>query len=261
VYASGGVSKEEYELRKASLESNRASVEAGKANIAANEANVRNLSAMQEFKKVFAPFAGTITERQVEIGALVSSGSITGNMPLFHLADSRTLRVFVNVPQMLAPTVFNDQPADVSVDQFPNQLFKGRIVRSSGAVDASTRTMLTEVHIPNDEHKLMPGIFVGVKLRFHRTIPPVIIPAAALVMRSHGAFVALIQPGDKVHFQPVVVGRDLGTAIELSSGVNEGDRLGMNVGEDILEGQVITPVPYVPSTPNQPAQPKVAANN
>ena len=82
-----------------------------------------------------------------------------------------------------------------------------------------------------------------------------------MVIRAHGAFVAVIQPGNRVHFQPVTVGRDLGTAIELISGVNEGDLLGLNVGEDILEGQIITPVPYVPATPNQPAQPNVAVSN
>ncbi len=180
------ISEQEYDEHKATYDIAVSSVVGAKADVTAGEANVHRLKDLQSFAKVFAPYDGTITARTIESGYLVSSGN-SAAQSLFRLAKTDPVRVFVHVPQMYAVGVKPGLTADIIVRELPDRKFVGTVTRTARAIDPTTRTLLTEIRVPNPDHALLTGSYVQVRMNIERETPPLLLPASALVVNSSGA--------------------------------------------------------------------------
>src|SRR5580704_10968143 len=228
----------QYTAQAANVRALDHAVAAAKSNVAAAEANVGRLSELQGYLKVRAPFAGVITVRNVDVGALVNSGSTL----LFRIARTNLLRTYVNVPQSSASEVHVGQTASLSTSEAPNVKFPGQVARTANALDPASRTLLVEIQVPNPDGKLMPGMYVEVDLNLPRKDPPLLIQSDTLVVRPEGTMVALVGAENKVHFQRILVGRDFGDHIEVLSGMREGEKAIVNPNDSVQEGVRVQPV-------------------
>jgi RND family efflux transporter MFP subunit len=237
----GVVSEQERESKKADYESSIGRLYAANAQVAMDKSKVEQYRALAQFKQVVAPFDGTITERKIDIGNLVTAGSGPSTTPLYRMAQTDPLRVFVDVPQSAAmELVKSGVPANIRSTGSPTRVFLGTITRSSESINAQARTMRVEVDMPNANHELLPGAYVNVEFRLQpRGL--VQVPAAALMFRPDGTQVARVGNDGKVFFQDVTIARDNGTLVELGSGVKPGDRLVLNISSQITSGQHVTP--------------------
>lgn len=226
------VSEQEFDDQRVRVNSAEASVKAG-------EADVRRLSVLQSYEKVIAPFAGTITARNVDKGALVTSGSGSAVTSLFTIADSSGLRVFIDVPQNAAPGVKEGQDADVLVREYPGKAFPGKVVRTARTLDPATRTLRTELYLPNPEGQLLPGMYVQVKFTVIRDNPGVLIPARTLVLRKEGPRVVVVTAEKRTELRAVKLGRDLGPEIEVTQGLDGKEQLVENPTDDLEHGQLV----------------------
>ena len=221
---------------QANVSALEASVSAARANVAANEANVQRLVALQSFQRLEAPFAGIITMRGIDRGALIAAGSGSGASPLFRLARIDNLRIFINVPQTYVRSIVPGRPATVLVPEFPQRIFAGTIASTAGALDAASRTLLTEVRLRNDDRALMPGMYAQVKF----SVPPSddvwMVPATALVTRAAGSQVIAVSADDSVRYLRVQLGRDLGQSVEILSGLTGQERLVVSPPDGLKEG-------------------------
>ena len=227
---------------QANVDALQASVVAADANVTANRANVQRLVDTQSFQTVRAPFPGIITVRNVDNGALITSGSGTGNTPLLRMAQIDTLRIFVNVPQTFLTTITPGLGAQLVVREFPQQVFSAQVVSTSGALDPSSRTLLTEVRMHNEGGLLRPGMYTDVKFHLTRPDPPLVIPSTALIIRSGPPSVATVGPDSKVRFRHVQLGRDYGTTVEVIQGLTEQDRLVAAPPDGLRDGTVVNQV-------------------
>jgi len=207
------------------------------ATYAAAKANVEQLTDLQRFKHIVAPFSGTITVRKVEIGALISVGA--SPTELFDIAQTDQMRVMVNVPQAYMRSVTLNLHADLVANEYRNRLFPGTVSRTSKAIDPQSRTLLTEVTTPNKDGALLPGMYSQVRFKLTNPEPAVIIPASALVIRAAGPMVAVVDPQSRYSYRKVQLGRDLGTQVEVTSGISMEDRIVTTPSDDLTEG---TPV-------------------
>lgn len=210
-----------------------ADVKVAEAAVAAQRANIRRLLDLQSFRKVTAPFDGIITARNIERGSLVTAGNGT---PLFRLASIDVVRVFVQVPQTAAPSVAVDTPAKVTVRELPGKVFNATVARTAGVLDTTSRTLNTEIRIPNGDGQLLAGMYAQVELSTsvsHRVLE---LPATALMSDAQGLRVAVVTPDDRVRFQAVTIERDLGPTVQLSSGVEAGQRVVQIGSVDLVEG-------------------------
>jgi membrane fusion protein (multidrug efflux system) len=221
-----GVSQQE-------VDQNVAAYKARQADLKAAIANVNRVKDLQSFQNVVAPFDGIITARNIDVGALIIKGT---TKELFRLAQTDILRVYVKVPESSSRSMVPGVPADLQVAEFPNRTFSGKVVRTAGAILPVTRTLLTEVQVPNPKGELLPGAFGEV--RFHITLPqpPLIIPSNTLLFRAKGTQVALVDTNRTVHLQNIVLGHDFGTSVEVLSGITEGDSIIVNPSDSISEG-------------------------
>jgi RND family efflux transporter MFP subunit len=213
-----------------------ASVGAARANVAASEANVQRLLALQSFQRVEAPFAGIITARSIDRGALITAGSGTGASPLFRLARVEDLRIFVNVPQTFVRSIVPGQEARILVAEYPQRSFVGKIASTAGALDPTSRTLLTEVRLRNADGALMPGMYAQVKFSLVLADPVWVIPATALVARAAGSQVLTVRDDGTVHYVGVQLGRDLGESVEVVSGLAGKERLVVSPPDGLKEG-------------------------
>lgn len=236
----GVVSEQERESKKADYQSSEARLYAANAQVALDQAKVDQYSALAQFKQVTAPFDGTITERKIDIGNLVTAGSTSATTPLYRMAQTDPLRVFVDVPQNSAGELAKaGVPAQIRSAGTPGSEVEGKITRSAESINAQARTMRVEVDIPNADHALLPGTYVNVAFRLQpRGL--VEVPAAALVFRPNGTQVARVDENGKVAFLDVSIARDNGSLVELGSGVKPGDRLVLNISSQIAAGQSVT---------------------
>jgi RND family efflux transporter MFP subunit len=201
-------------------------------------ANVKRLEELESFKRVDAPFSGVITLRNVDVGALVNAG----NTLLFRVAQTSTLRTYVNVPQTDADSVQRGQPARLSVSNLPGRYFTGTVARTANSLDPTSRTMLVEVQVPNPNGVLLPGMYAQVDLSSARPDPPLLVPGAALVIRAEGTQVAVVRPDRTVHFQKIEIGRDFGDRLEVINGLKDGDTIIVNPRDAVREGVKVNPV-------------------
>lgn len=255
--AQGVVSKQDNDRYQAQYQSQAASVRAlekaiavQRANVAAAEANLGRLQKIQSYRFVVAPFAGVITLRNVDVGALVTAG----NTLLFRIAQTGTLRTYVNVPQTYANSVRVGQIARLNVSNVPGRQFTGTVARTASSLDPSSRTLLVEIHVPNPGGELLPGMYATVDLISARTHPPLLVPSDALIVRGEGTLVAMVRPDHSVHLQKIQVARDYGDRLEVTNGLAEGDMIIPNPGDAAREGLKVEPVPIAESDAKGPAR-------
>jgi len=237
----------EYQAQIANVRSLEKAIAAQRSNVAAAEANLARLKEMSNYRTVRAPFDGVITQRNVDIGALVSTGSTL----LFRVAQTETLRIYVNVPQSHASSVRPGQTARLRVSNLPGRAFAGSVARTANSLDPGSRTMLVEVHVPNHDGALFPGMYAQVDLSSDRRNPPLLIPSDALVVLPEGTEVAKLGSGNEVHLQRVEVGRDYGDRLEILDGLHDGDIIIPNPGDLAREGVRVEPISPKQSQPGK----------
>jgi len=248
------VSQEDADERNATLAE-------AKATLDADMATVGQLSALENFKHIRAPFTGKITFRNIEVGNLISAGTgsaATGAAPgaIYRIAQTDPLRVYVDVPEANTPSIRPGVTAELHVAAYPDRVFHGQVVRSAGALDVTSRTLRTEIDVANPDGTLLPGTYADVHLDLAETSPSILIPANTLIVNATGTQVALVEDMNgqyRIHYQPVKVGRDFGTEVEILQDVKEGDRLVTNPPADLSEGAVVTAKPLQSSAAPTPA--------
>jgi membrane fusion protein, multidrug efflux system len=215
--------------------------EQAQANLAAADANVKRLQDLEGFKHVYAPFDGVITRRNVDPGALINAGSsgTGGPRELFDIARTDPLRVYVSVPQAYAPAIHPGVDAVITLQEFPGEKFRAVVTRTADAIDTTTRTLLTEVDVPNKDGKLLPGSFGEVHFNPKIDGEKVTIPVNAMLFRKEGAQVAVVGSDSKVQLRPISIGRDYGTTLEIVGGVTANDRIIVNPSDSIEQGQMV----------------------
>jgi membrane fusion protein (multidrug efflux system) len=236
--AQGLASQQDLDQKAAQAAVDEAAVKVAEAAIQAQMANVRRLTETKSFGNVKAPFSGTVNARMIERGALVSPTT-----QLFRLSAVDPVRVFVQVPQDLAPSVRTDVAAKVTVREYPGRIFEGKVARAAGALDPESRTMKTEVRVPNPDNALLAGMYAQVGLTLpspHRVFE---IPATALMNDAKGLRVAIVRDDGKIELVTVIVERDTGSTIEIASGLQETDRVVTLGNGDLVEGKVVEIVP------------------
>ncbi len=209
------------------------------ANLAAADANVHRLEDLESFKSVYAPFSGVLTRRNVDPGALINSGAQAAGKELFDIARVDPLRVYVSVPQAYAPNIKVGMKADVTLQEFPGQKFVGMVVRTADAIDLATRTLNTEVDVPNKDGKLLPGSFGQVHFATGTSVPRITIPVNAMLFRAEGPQVAVVDKDGIVHLRPINIGRDFGATLEILGGIDVTDQIIINPSDSLEEGQKV----------------------
>ncbi|MGA2374944.1 MAG: efflux RND transporter periplasmic adaptor subunit [Candidatus Sulfotelmatobacter sp.] len=225
------------------------------ANLAAADANVRRLEQLEGFKDVYAPFTGVLTRRNVDPGALINAGSGTAGTELFRMARIDPLRVYTSVPQAYAPFIKVGAKTAVTLQEFPGQKFFGKVVRTAEAIDPATRTLLTEVDVPNKDGRLLPGSFGEVHFSVGSGVNKVTVPVNAMLFRAEGPRLAVVGPDGKVQLRPINIGRDYGTTLEILGGVSPTDQIVINPSDSLEEGQQVV-VAQTPAQSPPPSQQK-----
>jgi len=226
--ASNSVSHEETDTVAADLRSKQAQVDSG-------EANVRRLTQLQDYEKIYAPFAGVITARNTDIGALIQTSD---TRELFHLAAIDKLRIYVSVPEVYASFIVDGGKVSLTVDSFPGEAFTGTIVRNSDSIDQVTRTLNVEVDVDNPTGKLLPGAYVFVHFKFPSTTGSVTVPANTLLFRSEGPRVGVVRDG-KAALVPITIGHDYGTTLEVVSGLKPEDQVILDPSDSLTDGMPV----------------------
>jgi RND family efflux transporter MFP subunit len=230
--------KAQYAAQTANVQALGKAVSAARSNIAAADANLARLNELKSYQQVKAPFDGVITVRNVDVGALVNSG----NTMLYRIAQTGTLRLYINVPQTYANDVRVGQRAQLTVSNLPGRSFTGTVARTANALDPTSRTLLVEIQVPNGNGVLLPGMYAQVDLRSSRPDAPLLISDDALILRAEGPQVAIVRPDDTIHLQKIEIGRDYGDRMEVPNGLHEGDKIVLNPGDVLREGAKVNPV-------------------
>jgi RND family efflux transporter MFP subunit len=241
-----GVSKQEVDNANGDLAAKNATEQSAAA-------NVRRLEDLKSFQQVFAPFNGVVTQRSVDIGTLINAGNGGTSQQLFYLAQTDPIRVYVNVPEAYAPAIHKGLGAYLDLIQFPGRKFEGQVVRTAEAIDLSSRTLLTEVDVPNKQALLLPGGYAQVHLQVKVTEQRVVVPVNSLLFRSEGLRAVVVDPNHHVHLQPLVIGRDYGTSLEVLSGLKLDDWIVLNPPDSIQNDEQV----HVKEVPNPLAPPPV----
>ena len=228
LFKSDSVAKQDVEDKVGDLQAKKAMVDSASY-------NVKRLEETQRFQKVYAPFDGVITARNVDYGALINAGGNAPGKELFDIASTSQLRVYVNVPQMYSRDVKPGGRAELTLAEFPGRRFPGKIVRSSDSIDPTSRTLLTEVDVDNPNGELLPGAFLSVHFKLGAKVGTVVVPVNTMIFRSEGMRVAVVR-GNKAELVPITIGRDYGTEVEVLSGVTEQDEVIENPSDSLTSG-------------------------
>lgn len=228
----------QYKSKIAAVQSLEQALRGQEDGVSAAQANVARLENMKGYRIVVAPFDGVITLRNVDSGALVNSGTTL----LFRIAQTNALRMYLNVPQTNASSVHRGDTASLTVSNLPGRTFNGTVARTADSLDPSSRTLLVEVHVPNPDGVLLPGMYAQVKLNSPRVNPPLLIPSDALIVSDAGTQVAVVEPSHRVHLQSIAPGRDYGDQIEVTSGLSDGDTIIAHPGDILREGTMVDPI-------------------
>ncbi|RKP50185.1 efflux RND transporter periplasmic adaptor subunit [Pararobbsia silviterrae] len=212
------------------------------ANLKAAQANVARLQQLESFKRIVAPFAGVITQRNVDVGDLIDAGSGTSRA-LFALAQADPLRVYLQLPQAYAEGVHENQEATVTQAELPGQQFHGTITHISGAIDVPTRSLQIEVRLPNPDGRLRPGAYVQVALHGTASHQRLLVPGNALLFRAEGPRLAVVGADGHVALRKIVISQDLGQSLEIESGIEPTDKVIVNPSDSIADGDVVSIAP------------------
>jgi RND family efflux transporter MFP subunit len=196
--------------------------------------SVARLEKLQSYKRLYAPFEGVITARNVEVGMLVDAGGGSAK-ELFHIASTKRMRVFVNVPQQNARDLASGAAADLTLAEFPGRHFKGTVARTTQSIDAAARTLIAELDVDNASGELLPGSYVQVHLKLGTAQPALLLPINTLQFRPDGVMVAVLQ-GDKAVLTPIKLGRDFGSEVEVVSGLTAADSVVVNPSDSLVSG-------------------------
>lgn len=229
--STGSVSQQETDQAASNLGAVKAAMES-------SAANVRRLEQLQSFEKIYAPFDGIITARNTDIGALIDAGASTQPKELFHIAATRTLRVYVSVPEVYSRAARPGAPATLTLDEFPGQTFHGTLVRNASSIDIASRTLLVEVDVENPTGQLLPGAYVFVHLKLPGQTGSVTIPSNTLIFRKDGLQVGLVRNG-RAELIPVKISRDYGNTVEIVSGLRPTDAIIVNPLDSLVDGMPV----------------------
>jgi RND family efflux transporter MFP subunit len=227
-----GVSKQEVDNAVGDLEAKVAAVNS-------SEANVRRLEDLESFKHVYAPFGGYITKRNVDTGTLINAGNGGASQQLFVLSQIDPIRVYLSVPETYAASIHAGLGAYLELTQYPGQKIEGKVVRTAEAIDLATRTLNTEVDVPNRNGALLPGGYAQVHLEVKVSGARLQVPVNALLFRSEGLRAVVVDGNHKIHLRPITVGRDYGTALEVLQGLEQKDWIVVNPADSLEEGQEV----------------------
>lgn len=244
----GTVSRQQADQMYSEMQARKAALESARF-------NVSRLEKMQSFKKIYAPFDGVITARKTDVGALIDAGSGGTGRELFHIASTKKLRVYVNVPQLYSRDVVEGMDADLTMLEYPGRHFTGKVVRNTRAIDVASRTLLTEVDVDNASGELLPGAYTQVHLKLKASARALILPVNAMLFRAEGMQVAVVTPDQRVALKKVAIGRDFGTEVEIVSGLDANDHVIINPSDSLMAG---TAVRVVKSAEQKPAEQKPA---
>lgn len=252
---------------QANVQADVQNVQAARSAVTAGKANAQRYEVLRSFSRVTAPFDGVITARNVDVGALISTagngaGATTGGsggsnggvagptsgVGLFGIANNDSVKISLAVPETFAPSVRSGGQARVTVRELPGRVFTGTISLVSGAIDPTSRTLEAQVSLGNPDHSLLPGMYARVQITPENPPSSLRIPAAALMIDADGTRVAVVGPGDRIHFEQVLTGRDFGTEMEVRRGVSENDRLVSSPSSQLNEGDPVKVV-AAPPTP------------
>jgi RND family efflux transporter MFP subunit len=211
---------------------------ADQAIVASRQADVARLVELQSYENVYAPFDGDITARNTDVGDLINAGAGTPTTELFHMAATKTLRIYVAVPEIDAPAMQTGATPTVTLDEYPGQVFNGRLVRNSAAINPASRTLLVEVDVDNAVGKLLPGAYVFVHFMLPGRPQSVTVPANALLFRSEGLRVGVVRDGKAV-LVPITIGRDYGDRVEVLTGLRSSDQIIVNPSDSLIDGTAV----------------------
>ncbi|MBA0083870.1 MAG: efflux RND transporter periplasmic adaptor subunit [Acidobacteria bacterium Pan2503] len=243
-----GVSKQEVDNAVGDLEAKKATVES-------SEANVRRLEELESFKHIYAPFSGYITKRNVDTGTLINAGNGGSSQQLFVLSQIDPIRVYLSVPETYAPSIHAGLGSFLELTQYPGQKFEGKVVRTAESIDTATRTLLTEVDVPNHNGALLPGGYAQVHLQVKVSATRLSVPVNALLFRSEGLRAAVVDANHKVHLRALTIGRDYGTSLEVLQGLEESDWIVLNPADSLDEGEEVRVAVSPGVAPGKPQKP------
>ena len=220
--------------------------EAKRAIVQSAEANVKRLEELQSFEKIYAPFDGVITARNIDVGDLIDAGSSGGPAPareLFHLAATRRLRVYVNIPQPYSPAARPGLTAELRLPEYPGRHFTGTLINTSSAIDLATRTLLAQFEVPNPSGELLSGAYAEMHLKLTAEKPSYILPVNTLLFRSEGLRVVVVGPDNKAVLVPITLGRDFGNEVEVIAGLNGDEQIITDPPDSVVDGEAVRIVP------------------
>jgi len=235
----GVVSEQEQESKEADYNSALARLNAATAEVAADQGEVDRLQALESFKNITVPFDGVVTARETDIGALINAGSGGNGPELFRVADIHKMRIYVQVPQQLSAGIQAGLTAELHLPQYPEKTFKAAVATTSSAINTSARTLLVELHADNPDSLLQPGAYAQVDFELPSNPNVVRVPTSALIFREHGMEVATIGAGDKIQLKPVTLGRNLGTEVEVLTGLTLSDRVVNSPPDSLADGDTV----------------------
>jgi RND family efflux transporter MFP subunit len=213
--------------------------EAKRATVASAQANVRRLEQLQSVEKIYAPFDGVITARNTDIGHLINSGAGGPASELFHIASIRTMRVYINVPQQYSQAAKPGINAYLTLQEFPGRHFKGELVRTADSIDQASRTLLVEVDADNASGEILPGAYTEVHLGVPSATPALIVPVSALIFRGDTLQIGTVQNGNQANLRTVTLGHDLGSEVEIVSGLQPDDFVITNPPDSLISGETV----------------------
>jgi RND family efflux transporter MFP subunit len=234
----GVVSVQERETKQADYESGIARLHAAKADMAAAQADIDRLQSLENFKQVVAPFDGTVTARETDIGALINAGS-AGNAQLFSVADTHKVRIYVKVPQRLTGNIHPGLTAELRLPQYPGKVFTAKATTTTRSVNTSSRTLLVELQADNPDGLLQPGTYVEAQLNLPSDPSTMLMPASAILFRQDGLEVAVIGDDDKVTLKKISLGRNLGVQVEVTEGLMPSDRIVDSPPDSLGSGDIV----------------------
>jgi RND family efflux transporter MFP subunit len=241
----GWFTQQQGDTDRLTLEGRDAAVAVAEANVTAQEAQLRVLNQQKVYQSVVAPFDGTITQRNIDVGSLVQADAASGTF-LFTLMHSDVIRIQLYVPQDEAFGIAPGVAAVVRVPEMPGRDFPGTVTRIADALQPGTRTLLTEIDVPNSDHALTPGVYCNVELKIPRKTPSLVVPSEAIVFNRDGLSVAVVEDGiARIH--KITVVRDFGTTVEVSAGVKDGDQVILNPPVNFIDGQKVKVRPGPPA--------------
>ena len=235
----GALAQQDIEQHENDFHVAQAAFQAAQASVKNNVANVQRELALQSYKQIKAPFYGIISQRNVDPGANIVAGGSSTSTNLFTIQQMDKLRVFINVPQSFVPLIKQGMAANITIPEFPGQVFKGKVFSYSSMLDSSSRTMLTQIIVQNPSHKIYPGFYATISINMDKKRAIMTIPDKTIISTNKGLQTITVLPNHRLHYVPFKPGRDYGTEIEIQSGLNGNETLVENPTDSLKEGMLV----------------------